>query len=188
MREGMGEVNDEKLVQQFLETHELSYFDVLVRRHVGRVRVMIYPMVLNDADADDLTQEVFLRVVQRLSGFQGRASFATWLHRIALNTTYDFLRRKQRCPTVSQAELPEQPDQAAGPAAVVQQHEFDDTVSRALAALSLPLRGAIMLTAIEGLRVTEAARVAGCLVATMYWRVHQARKQMKAALGAELKP
>lgn len=183
----MGEVNDEQLVKQFLKTQELSYFDVLVRRHLGRVRVMIYPMVLNDADADDLTQEVFLRVVHCLPGFQGRARFVTWLHRIALNTTYDFLRHKQRCPIVAQAELPEQPDQAAGPRAVVQQHELGDTVSRALATLSPTLRAAITLTAIEGLSVTEAARAAGCLAATMYWRVHQARKQLKAELGAELK-
>ena len=65
-------------------------------RHLGRVRNLMYQMTLNHADADDLTQEVFLRAARGLPEFDGRAEFATWLHRIALNCANSFLVRRAR--------------------------------------------------------------------------------------------
>ena len=65
-------------------------------------------------------------------------------------------------------------------------NETDAEVKRALASLSSPLRSAITLTAIQGLNVKEAARIDGCMTATMYWRVHEARKQLKKRLGRYL--
>jgi RNA polymerase sigma-70 factor (ECF subfamily) len=62
------------------------------------VRSMLYQMVLNDADADDLTQEVFLRVVRGLGQFDGRARFPTWLYRIVMNTARTFLGKKGKSP------------------------------------------------------------------------------------------
>jgi len=75
----MDSVTDEHLLGKYAESGELRYFDLLVRRHIGKVRAMIYPMVLNDADADELTQEVFLRVVGSIQGFKGQSAFSTWL-------------------------------------------------------------------------------------------------------------
>jgi RNA polymerase sigma-70 factor (ECF subfamily) len=85
---------DEHLVRQYVESGELRLFDTLVRRHIAKVRAMIYPMVLNDADADELTQEVFCRVIDGIHSFNHRAAFATWLPRITMNTTCNFLKRR----------------------------------------------------------------------------------------------
>lgn len=175
---------DEDLVRQYVEAGELRCFDTLVRRHIGKVRAMIYPMVLNDADADELTQEVFRRVIGAIHGFQHRSAFATWLHCIAMNTARNFLKRRARNPVEHRDEPPDapaarhlQPDEKA------MAHESDARVTAALAELPPSLRAAIVLTALHGLSAQEAARVEGCLTATLYWRVHQARKQLRARLA-----
>jgi hypothetical protein len=66
---------DEQLVKQYVESGEMRHFDELVNRYVRKVRAMIYPIVLHDADADGLTQEVFLRVSNGLSRFRGEGSY-----------------------------------------------------------------------------------------------------------------
>ena len=184
----MGEESDELLVDRFRETGEMIHFDTLVRRHIGRVRALVYPMVLNHADTDDLTQEVFLRVAEHLARFRNEARFTTWLHRITVNTALGFLRRRERNPVTAQAEVPELADPAAGPGAAAALKEQDVRIAEALAGLSPVLRAAITLTAMEGLGVAEAARAQGCLTATMYWRIHQARKLLRASLEKDLRP
>ena len=182
----MAESTDTQLIDRFRETGEMVHFNELVERHVGKVRAMIYPMVLNDADADDLTQDVFLRVVRSIDRFRKKARFSTWLHRIAMNTTYTFLKCRTRRPTEHYAEPPEQPDATAGPASNMAAEEIDTRLEHALARLSPSLRSAITLTAIQGMSVREAAETDGSLAATMYWRVHQARKILRTELGEYL--
>ena len=183
----MGEPSDDNLIDLFAETGELRHFDALVRRHIGKTRAMIYPMVLNDADADELTQEVFLRAMNGISRFKRKASFSTWLYRIAMNTTRSFLSRKSRSPVEHREDPPDRPDTTRlNPAATMIANEADNQVSDALSSLSPCLRSAITLTAIHGMSVTEAAAADGCLAATMYWRVHQARKILKNKLEAQV--
>ncbi|MEI7879897.1 MAG: sigma factor [bacterium] len=99
----MDDIADEQLLDKYAELGELRYFDALTRRHVGKVRAMIYPMVLNDADADELTQDVFMRVVRNIHGFDRRAAFSTWLHQIAMNI-----------PDYGPARVGRRPQSAAG--------------------------------------------------------------------------
>ena len=75
----MAQPSDEQLVERFRDSGDLGHFDELVRRHIGPVRRMAFSMVLNHADADDLTQEVFLRVARGIGNFRGQAKFSTWL-------------------------------------------------------------------------------------------------------------
>ena len=158
--------------------------DTLVRRHVGRVRSMIAQMVLSEADADDLTQEVFLRAVRGLSGFRGRARFSTWLYRIAMNVARSFIRTKRTSAadtwhalagTVDARSVPAEDNAIAG--------ELQARISEAMAALPPALRAAIVLTAVQGLEAKEAAKVQGCSTALFYWRLHKARKVLRKRLG-----
>jgi RNA polymerase sigma-70 factor (ECF subfamily) len=174
------------LIAAFQESGDKASLEVLVRQHIGRVRSMIFSMVLNEADADDLTQEVFLRVAQALGGFRKKARFSTWLFRIAMNTTNDFLRKKQRSPIASETELPALVAGDPVPSDQLAIREADAQISTALAALSPRLRAAITLTAIHDLETAEAARIENCTVAVMYWRVHQARQLLKAKLKGQL--
>ena len=182
----MAEIKDEQLVESFTESGEIRHFDELVSRHIGKVRAMIYPIVLNDADADDLTQEVFLRVVNNISRFRNRARFSTWLHRIALNTTYSFLKKRKRSPMDQREDLAEHPCNTTAPDRSLIAEETDSQVTEALASLSPSLRAAITLTAIHGMSTKEAAQTSDCLRATMYWRVHEARRILKTKLNLEV--
>ena len=182
----MDGLSDAELIERFTDTDEIRYFEELVGRHIRKVRAMIYPMVLNDSDADDLTQEVFLRVANGLSRFKGKSKFSTWLYRVAMNTTHSFTRRKCRQPFREREDVPEQRDAAPDPAAALAWKETGTAVSNAMRTLSPPLRTAITLTAIHGMSPREAARAAECLPATMYWRVHEARRILRARLGSEV--
>lgn len=179
----MDDKPDDDLIESFIRSGELSHIDALVRRHIGRIRAMIFAMVLNNADADDLTQEVFVRAVNGLPAFGNRSSFTTWLYRIAMNTTHTFLNRKKRNPV----ENREDPPDAAGPVNALPLElligrESDSQLTAALNELPPTLRSAITLTCIHGFSVKEAAEAEGCLAATLYWRVHRARKLLRATL------
>ena len=177
---------DEKLVEVFRDSGEIRHFDELVGRYVGKVRNMIYPMVLNHADADELTQEVFLRVVNGMEGFRMKAKFSSWLYRITVNTTRTFLGKRSRSPLEHRSDVPEESGNEATPADGLGGRETHAEIERALSALSPALRSAITLTAIHGMSVKEATAVEGCMTATMYWRVHEARKFLKKTLGHEV--
>lgn len=75
----LNKLSDEDLIARFRETQCRAAIDELVRRYLGNIRAMIYPMVLNHTSADDLTQEVFLRAWKGLKGFRAEARFSTWL-------------------------------------------------------------------------------------------------------------
>ncbi len=182
----MGETSDAQLLDRFTETGEISHFNELVTRHIGKVRAIIYPMVLNNTDTDDLTQEVFLKVLDSLAKFQQKAQFTTWLYRIAMNAAKDFLRKNKRNPVDYPGDLPDEMDSAVCPAGAMMAREFDFDVGKALAALSPSLRSAIVLTAIQGMNVQEAAQMENCLTATMYWRLHKARKILESRLAGHL--
>lgn len=175
---------DEELVAAFRTTGEIRALNGLAERHIPRVRALLHQMVLNEADADDLTQEVFLRAFHGLEGFEGRSRFSTWLYRIAMNTARTFLRSRTRTPACRGEELAEEPDRGGGgPDQAAMARELDADIEAALGSLSPTLRAAIVLTAIHGLNGREAARIEGCATATMYWRVHKARKILKRQLG-----
>ncbi len=181
--------SDEQLVASYQDSGRREALEELAERHLGAVRAMIYPMVLDKTVADDLTQEVFLRAIRGLAGFDGRAKFSTWLYRVAMNTTHSFLARRNRSPVSFQRELPDQPQQTSKtPEGTAMENELDGAIRAALADLTPKLRAAIVLTALEQKDAAEAARIEGCSTATMYWRIHEARKQLKKRLEGHLAP
>jgi len=160
--------------------------DELVSRHITKVRAIVFPMVLDDAVADDLTQEAFLRAVRGLSSFDGRSRFTTWLYRVAMNVVYSHLDRCGRSPVVFRAEVPETSTGESRPERAAVQNELEQDIEAALAALSPKLRAAIVLTCLEGKSASEAADIERCSTATMYGRVHEARKQLRERLARHL--
>lgn len=179
----MCEITDPELVVRFTENGDIASFNELIGRHIGRIRAIIYGIVLKNADADDLTQEVFLKVMDNAPRFKHKARFSTWLYRIALNTTTDFLRRRGRRPIDYPGDLSPEADRAASPADALMAEEVGGLVDDAMAELTPDLRTAVVLTLIQGFSAGEAARIAGCLPATMYWRVHQAKKILHKRLA-----
>ena len=160
--------------------------DELMERHLAKVRSVVFRMVLDEAVADDLTQDVFLKVFRNLDSFRGESQFATWLYRVALNVAHDFLRSAGRLRVEYHAEfhgeLPQPESRDAKPEQAVLRSELLGEIERALSGLSPALRAAMVLTVLEQLSPAEAATIEDCTVDTMYSRIHAARKQLKQSL------
>lgn len=90
--EAQEHISDEALIAAFRMDGMPYHLDMLFSRHIGKVRTMLYQMVLHDADADDLTQDVFRLVVRNIEKFSGRAAFSTWLYRVAMNRAKSFFK------------------------------------------------------------------------------------------------
>lgn len=166
----------------FQTTKSAVALDELLTRHIDAVRNLAYRIVLCNSTADDVTQEVFAKVIDHAASFRGTAKFSTWLYRITVNTAKEHLR--QRRITL---EIAEHSDAIASaeycrPEQRVMDGELTERIADAMSQLSTKLRTAIVLTSIEQLPAKEAAAIAGCSTATMHWRVHQARKQLKKLL------
>ncbi len=170
---------------ELIEAHrrgETSAVEELVARHLARVRSLLFQLVLDRDEADELTQEVFVCVLKNLDGFRGEAAFATWLHRIAVNTARQAARRSSSRRKEKTRAVRESNGEAAAPEAELIRSEQRDHVQRALTKLSLPLRSAVVLTVMQGLSAGEAAEIEGCPIGTMYWRVHEARRLLRDEL------
>ncbi len=185
----MDEMTDAQLVAFFGQTGDMRHMNILVSRHIGRVRGLLFDMLLSHEDADDLTQEVFLKAFSSLDGFDNRAQFSTWLYRIAVNTARDFMKSQEKKNAASSMAHEARPRNCSLTSAdpLVTREVLSD-VEGAIAALSPKLRSAIVLTAVEGVSIREAARIEKCLRATMHWRVHQARKLLRELLAEHLDP
>ena len=180
---------DEELVLKFQESESADALEELVRRHLKRVRSMVYQMVLDDAAADDLTQDVFYRAIRGLKQFNSRSLFSTWLYRIVKNTTYRFLEREQRHAKVrSVRDNLENAPREQDPSGSMLDSELSDRVGAAVAELSPKLRAAIVLVTLQGMSIREVAEIEDCTVATIYWRIHQARKLLASRLDDYLAP
>ena len=178
---------DEQLVERCQNAGCPPAANELVRRHLRRVRAVIFPMVLDHSVADDLTQETFLRAWRGLNGFRAEARFSTWLTRIAWNVVQDEVSRRERSATVAAESIETACSVTGRPDEAVLQRELDQQITAALASLSAKLRAAIVLTGLQQLSPDEAAELEGCSVATMYWRIHEARRLLEERLAGSLK-
>jgi RNA polymerase sigma-70 factor (ECF subfamily) len=156
---------------------------LLVERHAGRVLSLARRMLGNDADAEDVTQELFLRVWQHAARWQpGRARFETWMHRVTLNLCYDRLRRRRE---IVVEKMPEPSDPA--PSVIEQQHRAQTArrVQAELAKLPDRQRAAIVLCHHEGLSNIEAAQALQVSVEALESLLARGRRALKAALSAD---
>jgi RNA polymerase sigma-70 factor (ECF subfamily) len=162
-------------------------FGELVRRHHRRVYATAFRVVGNHPDADDLTQEAFLRAYRALGTFDGRSDFFTWLYRIVVNLALNMLRQQQRhrATPLEDGRLP--PGWDRGGTDLRSQAEAKDLclrVGAALLTLSPTLRVTVVLALIEEMPHKIVAEILGCSEGTVAWRVNQARKQLRQRLRA----
>jgi RNA polymerase sigma-70 factor (ECF subfamily) len=178
--------SDEELIAMIRSGREPGSLDRLIQRHLPAVRSTLFQMTCDDTAADDLSQEVFLRAIRGLPGFDGRAKFSTWLFRISKNTALTHLQRQSRTPSARQADAADCVAVAVGPDSQLLTAELSADIEQALGELSPTLRAAMVLTSLQGLSPTEAAEVEECSTSTMYWRIHEARKQLRQRLKEHL--
>ena len=159
-------------------------WDEVVRTHSARVYRLAYRLTGDRHDAEDLTQEVFVRVFRSLSSYTP-GTFEGWLHRITTNLFLDSVRRKSKIRFEGLAD--DAADRLAGkeptPAQAFFDSHLDADIERALAALAPEFRAAVVLCDIEGLSYEEIAATLGVKLGTVRSRIHRGRSQLRTALA-----
>ena len=159
-------------------------WEEVVEQHSARVYRLAYRLTGNVHDAEDLTQDVFVRVFRSLHTYQP-GTFEGWLHRITTNVFLDKMRRKQRIrfDALSDESAARLPSRDRGPEQTYADTHLDDDVQRALDALSPDFRAAVVLCDIEGLSYEEVAATLGIKLGTVRSRIHRGRAQLREALA-----
>ncbi len=158
-------------------------WDALVREHSGRVHRLAFRLTGNRDDADDLTQEVFVRVFRSLDSYQP-GTFEGWLHRITTNLFLDQARRRRRLrfDALTEEIAARLPDRGAGPERAFEAGRFDIDVQAALDQLSPAFRAVVVLADVEGLTYEEVSEVLGLKMGTVRSRLSRARAQLRRRL------
>jgi RNA polymerase sigma-70 factor (ECF subfamily) len=154
----------------------------LVERHLPRMVAFARRITGNQADAEDVAQEVFLRLWSKAGAWRPEAKLTTWLHQVALNLCRDRLRRAAPTPL---DQAPEPVDPAPSAAAAVQRAQSARRVEAALAGLPARQRAALALCHYQGLSNLEAAEVLGVGVEALESLLARARRTLRRGLAAE---
>jgi RNA polymerase sigma-70 factor, ECF subfamily len=158
-------------------------FSLILRAYEVPVYNYVLRLVGDRALAEDLTQEVFLRVYQGLPGFSLRSRFTTWLFQVTKNRVLDELRASERRPRAVVALDDVPPLEVVD--APFERVEAIDAVWRAVEGLTVDLKMALLLRDVVGLSYTEIADALEITLATVKWRIYKAREEVQLALARE---
>ncbi|NNG34184.1 RNA polymerase sigma factor SigE [Nakamurella aerolata] len=157
-------------------------WESIVRDHGDRVYRLAYRLAGNQHDAEDITQETFIRVFRSLHSFKP-GSFEGWLHRIATNVFLDLVRRRAR---IRMEALPEDTDRIAGhslsPEQSYAENNLDPDLQAALDELPPDFRAAVVLCDVEGLSYEEIGATLGIKMGTVRSRIHRGRHALRLGL------
>jgi RNA polymerase sigma-70 factor (ECF subfamily) len=179
---------DERLVAR-IAAGERALFTQLYALYYPRTFALAFGMTGRREQADDMTQEIFLRAYERLASFNGRSSFATWFYRLAVNQSLNYCRRERRHKgSVSDSEDVESLVDAtgsgagAGMDAALLQQQLQTQVRLALLTLKPEMRVLVVLKEIEGLSYEEIAERLDCSMGTVASGLSRARKMLARKL------
>ena len=185
------EQSDLELVRR-VQRGERGAFDLLVLRYQHKVVKLVARLLRDQAEAEDVAQEAFVKAYRAIGSFRGDSAFYTWLYRIAVNTARNSMASRQRRPLDYESDLNESEQSAVEsrmrhgdtPEAAALSDEIHRTVNGAIEALPEDLRTAIILREVEGLSYEEIAEAMECPVGTVRSRIFRARE----AIDRSLKP
>ncbi len=187
---------DDIVLVRSAQQGDVSAYDELVRRYQERIYSTVYHMTSNHEDAVDLAQETFIKGFQALKSFKGDSSFYTWVYRIAVNKTINFLKSRKNKTHLSLNDLDfhaeHDPDLVAlisdrTPRRDVGLAELQEKLNGAMQKLSPSHRLVVTLHDIQGLPHEDIARIMDCNVGTVRSRLFYARQQLQAHLSDYVK-
>ena len=190
MPEPSGEVDLQPLIDK-AQAGDEDAFGQVVRAHHAKVYAVIYRMVHNAEDAKELAQISWVKAWQRLASFEGNAKFSTWMYRLAVNTTMDFLRSKARQKETvfldeatdgNEAQRDALMSPQSAPEDEMHRDEIRTAFHKALEELTPEHRQALMLREVEGMAYKDIAEVMQCRMGTVMSRIFYARKQIQNRL------
>ncbi len=189
------EIGDRLLVRR-AQQEDMRAYDLLVRRYQERVYATVYHMTSNHEDANDLTQETFIKAFRALKSFKGDSSFYTWIYRIAVNKTINFLKQRKNRVLMSLNDVDfnaeNDPDLVAlvsdkNPRRDLNLSELQEKLNDAMQKLSEHHRMVVTLHDVQGLSHEEIGKIMDCNIGTVRSRLFYARQQMQAYLSDYLK-
>lgn len=175
---------------------DLAAYDELVRRYQQRIYATVYHMTANHEDANDLAQEAFIKAYQALKSFKGGSSFYTWVYRIAVNKTLNFLKQRKNRTAMSLNDLDFSAENDPDLVALISEKtprrdavlsELQEKLNEAMLQLSEPHRLVVTLHDVQGLAHEEIAEIMECNVGTVRSRLFYARQQLQGYLVDYLK-
>jgi len=187
----MGDKSTDGELVARVQQGEKSAFNLLVQKYQHRVIKLVSRYVRNPADAQDVAQDVFIRAYRALASFRGDSAFYTWIYRIAINTSKNFLAADARRPHDIDAtfdddgerfEIEEQQASLDTPERLLLTDEIQRTVLDAIDKLPDDLRAALTLRELDGLSYEEIANVMDCPIGTVRSRIFRAREAVDARL------
>jgi RNA polymerase sigma-70 factor (ECF subfamily) len=195
------DLSDEAIVEEFRQTGDSIKFKSLVRRYQNRIYNAAFRILGSQDEAEEVTQDTFLKVHQGISGFRKEASFASWIFRIAHNLCVDTVRTKQRRtgvklvsfdpqstqnedePPDSNISLSQLADPLPSPAQKVDLEEQQIMIEKSLMELPENQRAVVVLHDIEGFQYQEIADIVGTSVGTVRSRLHYGRLKLREILA-----
>jgi len=194
-KSGPPPVEDLELVRRAQQGDGVAY-DELIRRYQERVYATVYHMTSNHEDANDLAQETFIKAFQALKSFKGDSSFYTWIYRIAVNKTINFLKQRKNRTHMSLNDIDfnaeNDPDLVAlisdkTPRRDIGLSELQEKLNDAMQKLSPVHRLVVTLHDVQGLSHEEIGKIIDCNIGTVRSRLFYARQQLQAYLSDYLK-
>jgi RNA polymerase sigma-70 factor (ECF subfamily) len=161
---------------------ERAAFAALVHRHYDRVHRLAWRWSGARALAEDIAQDVMIKLATGIRSFRGEAEFSTWLYRLAYSTTIDHLRARQRIVPLAPSQMMALTEVASGE--TPEDHVIGQELWAAVRALPEQQRDAVLLVYGEDLSHAEAARIMECTEKTVSWHLFEARKRLKIKLEA----
>lgn len=183
---------DDRALVRTAQNGDFEAYDELVRRYQERVYATLYHMTSNHEDANDLAQEAFIKGFRALKSFKGDSSFFTWIYRIAVNRTINFLKKRNKRIHMSLNDLEfnaeHDPDLIAltsekNPRRDLNLVELQEKLNEAMLKLSHIHRLVVTLHDVQGLSHDEISKIMDCNTGTVRSRLFYARQQLQAYLS-----
>ncbi|MBU2515764.1 RNA polymerase sigma factor [bacterium] len=174
----MTEPDEIELINQ-AKAGSSTAFEVLVRQHYTFVYKVAFKWCRLKEDAEDITQEVFIKLARNIMDFKQSSAFKTWLYRITINTAKDLMIKKQRALKNESAYLEAEKEKSGH---VDREAAMADKLISLIESLPQKLKDAALLVYSEGLSHKEAAGILDCAETTVSWRLFQVKKKLKISL------
>lgn len=184
-------LSDEEVVARVLEG-DLSLFEILMRRYNQRLFRVARGILADDAEAEDVMQDAYVRAFRELASFRGEARFSTWLTRIACHEALARARKRRRLVPISPVgssgggEPPDPPSGASGPEREMANRELHTVLREAVEVLPDPLREVFCLREVEGLSTEETAGALGLSAENVRVRLHRAKRSLRQTLDQRI--
>ena len=180
-------VRDGVLVRR-VKKGDKDAFSELVEKYKRRIYFVAYRMTNSHSDADDLSQEAFIKAYESINNFREKSRFSTWLYRIVVNITINHLKKvgKRQTFTLDENISFKNSDLATytdNPCKSAERRELHQKITKAIESLPPDQKTVVVLAILEGLHHKEIAEIVSCSEKTVSWRLFQARKKLTEKLA-----